>query len=174
MPAPAAMRIWAPWREAFVTGAADGAQSQCIFCFGRLTQRQRRARLVLHDGPDALVMMNLYPYTGGHIMVAPRRHVASPELLESAERAALGDVLAESIAIIKRVVGPHGLNVGANLGRVAGAGIASHMHWHVVPRWEGDNNFMPVLASTRVVSHSLEENYRRLRPVFTAMGGRPD
>jgi ATP adenylyltransferase len=162
-------RIWAPWRYSYLRVAAAGPK-ECIFCFGRLNETERRRRLVLYDDKTAVVMLNLYPYTGGHIMVAPRRHVASPELLTREERAALGDLVAASVDRLRRSLHPDGMNVGANLGRAAGAGFADHMHWHVVPRWLGDNNFMPVLASARVVSQSLEDSYRQLRPVFKAVG----
>jgi ATP adenylyltransferase len=167
---PAAMqRLWAPWRYSYLRAASAGPK-RCIFCFGRLNEAERRRRLVLYDDRNAVVMLNLYPYTGGHIMVAPRRHVASPELLTRDERAALGDLLAASVERLRHTLHPDGMNLGANLGRAAGAGFADHMHWHVVPRWHGDNNFMPVLASARIVSQSLEDSYRQLRPVFKAVG----
>jgi ATP adenylyltransferase len=102
--------------------------------------------------------------------VAPRRHVASPELLPRADRAAIADAVAASIKRVREKLHPQALNVGANLGGAAGAGIADHMHWHVVPRWGGDNNFMPVLASTRVLSQSLEDSYDQLRPIFKNLG----
>ena len=142
----------------------------CIFCFGKLSEAERRERLVLFDNRDLLVMLNKYPYNNGHIMVAPRRHVASPELLTRADRAAIADAVAASIKRVRETLHPQALNVGANLGGAAGAGFADHMHWHVVPRWGGDNNFMPVLASTRVLSQSLEDSFEQLRPIFKNLG----
>jgi ATP adenylyltransferase len=114
-------------------------------------------------------MLNRYPYNNGHLMVAPRRHVASPELLSREERTILADLVALAVARLRTVLRPAAFNVGANLGRAAGAGFADHMHWHVVPRWEGDTNFMPVIASTRVLSQHLEESYALLAPHFKAI-----
>ncbi|HSY78617.1 MAG TPA: HIT domain-containing protein [Verrucomicrobiae bacterium] len=162
-------RLWAPWRYEYLTGVRSDPMA-CIFCFGKLSETERRERLVLFDNRDLLVMLNKYPYNNGHIMVAPRRHVASPELLPRADRAAIADAVAASIKRVREKLHPQALNVGANLGGAAGAGIADHMHWHVVPRWGGDNNFMPVLASTRVLSQSLEDSYDQLRPIFKNLG----
>ena len=163
------IRLWAPWRYEYLTGARSDPMA-CIFCFGKLSEDERRERLVLFDNRDLLVMLNKYPYNNGHIMVAPRRHVASPELLSRADRAAIADAVAASIKRVRETLHPQALNVGANLGGAAGAGFADHMHWHVVPRWGGDNNFMPVLASTRVLSQSLEDSFEQLRPVFKNLG----
>lgn len=161
-------RLWAPWRSAYLISARKGSP-RCIFCFGRLGASAMRRRLILHAGPLALVMLNRYPYNNGHLMVAPRRHIASPELLDARERGALGEMVALSVERLRKVFQPAGLNVGANLGRAAGAGFADHMHWHLVPRWEGDSNFMPVIGSTRVLSQHLEESYALLAPHFKAI-----
>jgi len=163
------IRLWAPWRYEYLTGVRSDPMA-CIFCFGKLSEDERRERLVLFDNRDLLVMLNKYPYNNGHIMVAPRRHVASPELLPRADRAAIADAVAASIKRVRETLHPQALNVGANLGGAAGAGFADHMHWHVVPRWGGDNNFMPVLASTRVLSQSLEDSFEQLRPIFKNLG----
>jgi len=104
------------------------------------------------------------------LLVSPRTHAASPELLARPERAALADAVAVSIKRVRETLRPQAFNVGANLGSAAGAGFGEHMHWHVVPRWAGDNNFMPVLASTRVLSQSLEDSYEQLRPIFKDIG----
>jgi ATP adenylyltransferase len=162
-------RLWAPWRSAYLARARAGG-APCIFCFGRLGARSRRQRLVLYTDPLALVMLNRYPYATGHLLVAPRRHVASPELLSGAEIAATSTMIAQAVAHLRAAYRPDGLNLGANLGRAAGAGIADHMHWHLVPRWEGDTNFMPVIASTRVLSQALDETYALLGPHFQAAG----
>jgi ATP adenylyltransferase len=114
-------------------------------------------------------MLNRYPYNNGHLMVAPRRHVASPELLTREERAVIGEYVSDCCVQLRKALNPSGLNLGANLGRSAGAGIADHMHWHVVPRWDGDTNFMPVLASTRVLSQHLESSFEMLAPLFKAI-----
>ncbi len=168
-PPAAGLRLWAPWRYGYLRSVRSDHQA-CIFCFGKLSETERRERLVLFENRDVLVMLNKYPYNNGHIMVAPRSHVASPELLARADRAALGDAVAASIKAMRASLHPAAFNVGANLGLAAGAGFAEHMHWHIVPRWAGDNNFMPVLASTRVLSQSLEDGYEQLRPIFKNLG----
>lgn len=162
------LRLWAPWRHQYVSTASSTA-GECIFCFGKLSARDRKRRLVLYQGRDAAIMLNRYPYNNGHLMIAPVRHIASPELLTRDERGILAELVSASIERLKNVLKPSGFNVGANLGRSAGAGIAEHMHWHVVPRWEGDTNFMPVLTSTRVVSQHLESSFQMLAPLFKAL-----
>jgi ATP adenylyltransferase len=159
-------RLWAPWRSAYLTATRkDG----CIFCFDRLDAPARRRRLVLYAGPLALVMLNRYPYNNGHLMVAPRRHIASPERLTREERTVLSELVTLTVERLRRAFSPDGLNLGANLGRSAGAGFADHMHWHVVPRWDGDTNFMPVIGSTRVLSQHLERSFGLLAPHFKAI-----
>jgi ATP adenylyltransferase len=163
------LRLWAPWRYEYLSSARSDPQA-CIFCFGRLSDDERRKMFLLFENRDVLVMLNKYPYNNGHVMVAPRRHIASPELLTRQERALIAEAVAASIKRVRETLHPLALNVGANLGGAAGAGFADHMHWHVVPRWGGDNNFMPVLASTRVLSQSLEDSYEQLRPIFKNLG----
>ena len=111
-------------------------------------------------------MLNRYPYNNCHLLVAPRRHVAALEELSAAESGAINALLGDCVRILKKALGPHGFNLGANLGRVAGAGIADHLHWHVVPRWDGDTNFMPVIAHTRVASEHLDASFALLQPLF--------
>ncbi len=159
------LRLWAPWRYAYLRSLLSDPKA-CIFCFGKLSDAERRERLVLFENRGVLVMLNKYPYSNGHIMVAPRGHVASLELLARPDRAVLIDAVAASIKLMREGLHPQAFNVGANLGSAAGAGFAEHMHWHIVPRWTGDNNFMSVLASTRVLSQSLEDSYDQLRPIF--------
>jgi ATP adenylyltransferase len=160
-------RLWAPWRYQYIRSAGAKSDS-CIFCFGKLDADERKRRLVIYEGGDAVVMLNRYPYNNGHLMVAPRRHVASPELLTREERGIIAELVSECCVLLRKALNPSGLNVGANLGRSAGAGIAEHMHCHVVPRWDGDTNFMPVLASTRVLSQDLDSSFEMLAPLFTA------
>ena len=162
-------RLWAPWRYEYLRGIRSDPKA-CIFCFGKLTEAERRELLVLFENREVLVMLNKYPYNNGHIMVAARRHIASPELLPRPDRMMLSDAVAASIKLLRETLHPAAFNVGANLGGAAGAGFAEHMHWHVVPRWVSDNNFMPVLASTRVLSQSLDDSYVQLRPVFKNLG----
>ena len=162
------LRLWAPWRYQYIRSAGAKTDS-CIFCFGKLNAAERKRRLILDAGRDALVMLNRYPYNNGHLMVAPRRHIASPELLTREERGVIAELVSDSCARLRKALNPSGLNIGANLGRSAGAGIADHMHWHIVPRWDGDTNFMPVLASTRVLSQDLESSFEMLAPLFKAI-----
>jgi ATP adenylyltransferase len=150
--------LWAPWRMVYVGGAAPPAG--CIFCPGPDTDR--RAALILWEGPQALVMLNKYPYASGHLLVAPRQHTGDPTAMSPADFAALGQVLQRAVRLIGEEYHPEALNVGMNLGRSAGAGIVDHLHWHVVPRWKGDTNFMPVLADLRVLPEHMETTYDRL------------
>jgi ATP adenylyltransferase len=163
--APPRALLWAPWRSAYVS-KSHKHELNCLFCFGRIGAAARRRRQVLYAGPLALVMLNRYPYSNGHLMVAPRSHVASIELLTPAELAALSRLVASAVERLRATYHPDGLNVGFNLGRAAGAGIADHVHCHVVPRWDGDNNFMPVIGSTRVLPQYLTETYDLLEPLF--------
>src|SRR2546423_11947708 len=162
------LRLWAPWRYQYIR-TARAKQASCIFCFENLDAAERKRRLILRAGTHAVVMLNRYPYNNGHLMVAPRRHVASPELLTREERGTIAEIVSDCCVQLRKALNPAGFNLGANLGRSAGAGIADHMHWHVVPRWDGDTNFMPVLASTRVLSQDLESSFQTLAPLFKAI-----
>jgi ATP adenylyltransferase len=151
--------LWAPWRMAYV-GGAEAPPSGCIFCAG--AEIDRRSRLVLWEGPQALVMLNKYPYASGHLLVAPRAHVPQPTDLSPADFAALSEALQRAVGLVREEYRPDGMNLGMNLGRSGGAGIEGHIHWHVVPRWSGDTNFMSVLGDVRVMPEHLETTYDRL------------
>jgi ATP adenylyltransferase len=137
----------------------------CIFCRVPRGANARRG-LLLAVTRSTIVMLNKFPYNSGHLMVAPRRHVAELEHLTAAERRAVGDTLHRVAAIVRREFRPQGMNLGMNLGAAAGAGIADHLHWHVVPRWNGDTNFMPALGSVKVMPEHLLETYDRLHAHF--------
>jgi ATP adenylyltransferase len=157
-------RLWSPWRAAYVQAAHDEA-SACLFC-GLAARGDDEAAMIPHRDEEAFVLMNAYPYNPGHLMVAPYRHVGDLEGLTPEElRGAMLEVQLAARAL-REAMSPDGYNVGMNLGRVAGAGIPDHVHWHVVPRWSGDTNFMPVVGETRVLPESLEDTYRKLRPRF--------
>jgi ATP adenylyltransferase len=142
----------------------------CIFCrFWEAAPAEDRANLVVHRGAHAFTCLNRFPYNSGHVMVIPRTHGAELGALGPDVWAGLQDELRRAVRVVKAVYRPDGLNLGMNLGQIAGAGITDHLHWHVVPRWAGDNNFMPVLASTRVLSQHLLDSYRRLHPLFKAI-----
>jgi ATP adenylyltransferase len=147
---------------AYIGGAK---QRSCIFCAAVRGANPKRA-LVLARMPEAVVMLNRYPYANGHLMVAPRRHTSDLVGLAPASYRALMDVVQRATGILEEVFQPEGTNIGINLGRAAGAGIADHLHWHVVPRWNGDTNFMPMVAEVRVIPEHLEAVYDRLRPRF--------
>lgn len=158
--------LWAPWRLSYVE--SGGKPGGCIFCDMPSSESadQRKTDLVLRTTEHASVMMNRYPYAIAHLMVAPRVHTADFAALNPEIGAALQAELSLAVAVLERAFGPSGFNIGMNLGRVGGAGITDHMHWHVVPRWEGDTNFMPMLAETRVMPQHLEETYDRLLAAY--------
>ena len=146
-------QLWAPWRLAYVQEA--GAAVGCVFCqeaAGELGDRS----LVVHRGERVVVLLNKFPYSSGHLMVAPVRHVPALGDLEHDEAAEIHDLTVQGIAALSRIYAPDGFNVGWNLGAVAGGSIAAHLHEHVVPRWAGDTNFMPVLADVKVLPEHLE------------------
>ena len=163
------MRVaWAPWRMSYIRGERA---SGCIFCVGESAGERE---LVLAASASTVVMRNKCPYNNGHLLIAPRQHVRSLADLSTQHYAALMDAVLAGIGIVERVLGPDGLNVGINLGAAAGAGIADHVHWHIVPRWSGDTNYMPVLADVKVLPEHLTESAARLRPHFESwLAGRP-
>ncbi len=159
--------IWAPWRMEFIR--APKPKGGCIFCeFPAAPEADDRANLVVHRSAHAFTCLNRYPYTSGHVMVIPRAHVSDPGALAPDAWADLQDELRRAIAALRAAYAPEGMNVGMNLGKAAGAGIEAHLHWHVVPRWVGDNNFMPVIADQRVVPEALDAAWERIRAAFQA------
>ena len=162
-----AERLWAPWRLEYVSGAA--APDGCIFC--TKPGQDDDAALVVHRGSSAFVVLNLYPYANGHLMVAPYRHVASPGDLTAEERADVWQLMDDGITALTAAMAPHGFNCGINLGQVAGAGVEGHLHVHVVPRWNGDTNFMPVLADVRVMPEHLSRTLEQMRGAWPAPAG---
>jgi len=156
-------RLWAPWRIDYLVQEKPAG---CIFC----QEGSDRDRLVLQDNPLTLVMLNRYPYTNGHLMVAPKRHTVDLESLSDAEMLELFRTVTMCRNVLARSSAPEGFNIGINLGKAAGAGIEDHLHLHVVPRWKGDNNFICVVADIRVVPEALLATYDRLLPYFAAAG----
>jgi ATP adenylyltransferase len=149
--------LWAPWRLEYVSNADD--LDRCIFC-------EPEDELLVHRGEHALVVMNKFPYASGHVLVAPLRHVGEFGALSGDEALAIHRLGAQAIEALRAEYSPHAFNLGWNLGRVAGAGVADHVHLHVVPRWNGDTGFMPVLADVKVMPEHLLESARRLRRHF--------
>lgn len=154
--------LWAPWRSAFVLTKKEKG---CIFC-ARRRQADSPANLILHRGKLAFVILNKFPYTGGHTLIVPNRHVGNLERLTMDESGEFFELTRRTVAVIKKVLKPHSLNIGMNLGRSSGAGVPGHLHMHIVPRWIGDTNFMPVIGRTHVISVPLEPIYDRLRQGF--------
>jgi len=157
-------RLWAPWRMEYVAGPrAPG----CIFCEFAAAPRERwRELLVLRVEEHALLVLNRYPFVSSHLLVAPKRHVAQLDELPAVEYDAAMHLVRDAAAKLRGAIGAEAFNVGFNLGRAAGAGIAEHLHAHVVPRWGGDTNFMPVLADVRVMPEYLDATWAKLAPVF--------
>jgi ATP adenylyltransferase len=151
-------RLWAPWRLEYIKSADD--EPGCVFC--RALAGDDEESLVVHRGEVAFVLLNKFPYTSGHLMVAPMRHVGEYGELEDDEVLAIHRLARAGIGVLSQLYGPQGYNLGWNLGRIAGAGVVDHVHLHVVPRWAGDTNFMPVLADVKVVPEHLAETRRRL------------
>jgi ATP adenylyltransferase len=168
-----AERLWSPWRMAYIRGSGGagggGSKDGCIFCDLPAQGPDRdEANHLLARGSLTFVMLNAFPYNPGHLMVAPYRHVGRYGDLTAGELAETTAFAGTAIAALEEDAGAHGFNLGMNLGQVAGAGIADHLHLHLVPRWGGDTNFMPVVGQTKVLPELLAETYRRLRPRFAS------
>ncbi len=159
--------LWAPWRMDYIL--SGDKMPECIFCTDE-NRAADRERLILFRGRYTLIIMNRYPYVNGHLLVAPIRHVSGLNLLSDEEKLDLLTVVSESMEILKRVMNAEGFNAGLNLGRVAGAGIEDHMHFHIVPRWHGDTNFMTVLGDVRIIPEHIRSTYEKLLPAFRGIG----
>ena len=156
-------QLWAPWRMAYID---EGLKDQsCIFCT-KYRDADLRAALVLAQTQHTVVMMNKYPYNNGHLLIAPKRHENNLGQLPGEVFSELNEVLRQAVEIVRQAFNPGGINLGMNLGKCAGAGIEAHLHWHIVPRWEGDTNFMPVIGETRVMPQHLLDSFDRLQPHF--------
>ncbi len=155
--------LWAPWRMEYILSEKEG--SPCIFCPGE-NRGQDRERLILFVGRLSMVIMNRFPYINGHLLVAPVRHVPDLIALSDEESLDILKTVRKSVEILKREMAPEGFNVGLNMGKVAGAGMESHMHFHIVPRWNGDHNCMTVLGDVRVIPEHIEATYEKLLPHF--------
>ena len=160
-----ANRIWAPWRLEYVKDASKDVEEECVFC-ARPALGDDETALIVHRGERCFVILNLYPYTNGHLMVTPYEHVGKLQEIDAATSAEMFGLAQIAMGHLETVYRPHGFNVGFNQGRSAGAGVEHHIHMHVVPRWGGDTNFMPVIADHRVMPQSLEDSYRVLSDAF--------
>jgi ATP adenylyltransferase len=151
--------MWAPWRIEYILGAKEKG---CVFCNALSVNDE----LTLYKGKSTLVVMNKFPYINGHLLVAPVRHLSTLSELDQAEMGVLLATVEQSVAVLKKVMHPEGFNIGLNLGRVAGAGIEEHLHFHIVPRWSGDTNALAVFADVRVIPQHLQETFALLKPHF--------
>lgn len=158
-------RIWSPWRHAYVTRSEEAAG--CVFCVAKTSDEGRQ--LIVHEGRLAYVILNKFPYNAGHLMVVPERHVGTLALLEADELTEMAVLTQLSERVLTEAFTPQGINVGMNLGRPAGAGIIDHLHIHLVPRWDGDTNFMSVVGEVRVLPEELPRTAERLRPLFLTL-----
>ena len=155
-------KLWAPWRAGFILSKKEKG---CIFC-RRLKEKDSVKNLIVYRGKKALVILNKFPYNAGHTMIVPIRHVGQIEKLKADEGEEFFELLKKTVAIIKKVLKPTSMNLGMNLGKTSGAGVPGHLHMHIVPRWTGDTNFMPIIGKTKVVSLPLEPIYKKLRKEF--------
>ena len=151
--------LWAPWRIEYIQRAP---KSGCILC-QKPKENDDEANFILYRGQYNFIILNAFPYNPGHLMVAPYRHIANLQDLSDAEATEHLDIIKKSLELLKEVMEPTGFNIGLNVGKVAGAGIAEHLHTHIVPRWQGDTNLMSVLADTRVIPEALAATYQKLR-----------
>ncbi len=160
--------LWAPWRIEYIK---QPKPSGCIFCT-KPAEHQDLQNFIVYRGKAAFAIMNYYPYNNGHLMVVPFRHIAELTDLTSEEKLELMDLLALSQQALIETMSPHGFNIGMNLGQVAGAGVKDHLHFHIVPRWNGDTNYMPICGHTKVVSEGLAETWHSLKSAFDRLASR--
>jgi ATP adenylyltransferase len=151
--------LWAPWRAEYIQRATE---SGCILC-QKLRENNDEANFIVYRGQHNFIILNAFPYNPGHLMVAPYRHIANLQDLGDEEANELFGTIKTSLQLLEKAMRPMGFNVGLNLGKVAGAGIAEHIHTHIVPRWQGDTNFMPVLSDTKILSEALISTYKKLK-----------
>jgi ATP adenylyltransferase len=157
-------RLWAPWRAKYIESFSneESKGKECLFC-EKAKSNDDEKNLVLFRGETCYIIMNLFPYNSGHIMVVPYKHTSSFSSLTEEEMLELMKVIKKGISALEIALKPHGFNIGVNLGRVSGAGIEDHIHFHIVPRWNGDTNFMPVISETKVISELLSDTYKKIK-----------
>lgn len=154
-------RLWAPWREQYITKVIQNKHKGCIFC-EILKDKKDAQNYVFLRSKLAFAVLNIYPYSNGHSLILPNRHVGDISKITPEEFQDMMSLLIQTKSLMEKTIGPHGFNVGFNLGRLAGAGIPKHLHMHVVPRWKADHNFMPIVAGTKILSQSLKAIYKLL------------
>jgi ATP adenylyltransferase len=157
--------LWTPWRMTYLQGNGPKLEG-CLFCNVISTPEADAANLVLHRGQHTFIILNLYPYNNGHLMIVPYTHAASLETLSSEETGEMMTLSQKCLALLREAYNPQGFNMGINIGAAAGAGVPGHVHLHIVPRWNGDNNFMSTLSNTRVIPEMVEQTYERLKALW--------
>jgi ATP adenylyltransferase len=164
--------LWSPWRSNYIESFKDKQSGgNCIFCEAVEKDIADMSNLLIRKADLTLVIMNLYPYNNGHLMIVPKRHIGSIEQITQEESHELMDEIILAEKVLHKVYSPHGFNIGANLGRAGGAGIEEHIHFHIVPRWNGDTNFMPAIGEVKVISQELAETKKRLLAGYKELTG---
>ena len=161
--------LWSPWRSKYIDTFKEEHHDNiddCFFCEAIKTPEQDAGNLVVTRQKLCFVMLNRYPYNNGHLLVAPYRHISGFEELTKDEMQAVMELLNDSLKVLNKYICPHGFNIGTNIGREAGAGVPGHIHFHVVPRWNGDTSFMPVLADIKIISQAIEDNQKQISLAF--------
>ncbi len=165
-------RLWSPWRSKYIGTFKDeltAGGNDCFFCCAIEMNSISMDTLIVHIAEHSFVIMNKYPYNNGHLLIAPKRHIGSLNDLVEAELNEIAKLQVLSINVLGKIYKPHGFNIGANLGRAAGAGVPDHIHYHVIPRWNGDTNFMPIVSETKILSQSLEDSFNLISEGFRAL-----
>ena len=157
--------LWAPWRMEYIMREAGNKTDGCVFC-NIINENDDSINHIVHRGESCFTVLNKFPYNNGHVMVIPYKHVDDLLLLSPKVQNECQLLINKTIAALRIALNPQGINVGLNLGSAAGAGIAEHMHYHILPRWQGDTNFMPAVAGVKVISESLDETYKKLKEAF--------
>lgn len=166
-------KLWSPWRSQYIESfKSDEDPGKCIFCQMKDLPAEDENNLLVHQGENAFVVLNLYPYNNGHLMVVPKRHTNDFPNLSKEELIECMELLQKSELALRKAIDPHGFNIGANIGKISGAGIEEHIHFHIVPRWSGDTNFMPVIGEVKVISQDLLVTKRKLLNVFKELNNK--
>lgn len=156
-------RLYSPWRSVYLESFAEKKEQEtCVFCSASSDTKDDKDSLVVHNGKKVFVLMNLFPYNNGHLLVIPKRHIAKFSELDIEERIEIFELIDRSITALEKGLGAQAFNLGCNLGKIAGAGIEDHLHFHIVPRWNGDTNFMPVIGEVKLISEDLQKTRQKL------------
>jgi len=158
-------KLWAPWRYEYIKNTISGNSEGCLFC-NIINENNDKENLIVCRGKKSYIIINRYPYNNGHLMIVPYNHFSEVEMLSDEEILEMMKFLKLSIKVLSKKFSPEGFNIGVNLGKVAGAGIDDHIHLHIVPRWTGDTNFMPVLGDTKIISQNLQETWKIIKEGF--------